>query len=896
MSYRITRSPGLSLICVSLAVSILTMPLYRRADAIQEKERNKKRQMEKWVSHIQKHFKGDERVMMLNTYYRQQNYKPIYALRSSLSLLLQIPFFIAAYRYLSGLLALRGASFLWISDLGAPDQLFTIGSFSVNLMPVLMTLVNILSGMVYAKDFPFKEKLQLYGIALVFLVLLYRSPSGLVFYWTMNNVFSLIKNIYKKYVRLPRGINIFLIPAVVCLFMLALLLTGKVNTVQRGLLTLLVIAASFMPLITALWRSQKKESGKKRAKGRKLSPAVKKKTTIIFVLSGVFLTLLAGLLIPSGVIGVSPAEFVDLHDYRSPLYFMGLTTAVAAGFFLLWGGVLYYLASPDKRKSYSLALWSASVLALADYLFFGKNLGTVSTSLVFDAFPVFSPVEIVINVCVITVLLFAAVFVWKKRKSLAVRICTFLILAVTAICMVNAVKIHAKSRDIKEMAGALDTSDSGFQPVIHLSKGGKNVIVFMLDRAISAYVPLIFEEDPSLKDAFSGFVFYPNTISYGLATNYGAPPLYGGYEYTPLEMNRRSDELLADKHNEALKVMPALFWENGYDVTVCDPPYAGYTWYPDLSIYSQYEGMHTYNLEGQYTSFVDEDFSVFTNQQQQRNFFFYSLMRMIPVALQTTLYDSGNYFSTATNHAINDTFLDWYSIIDHLTELTFITDDDTNTFYISNNKTAHDVMMLERPQYIPAVYLSNTERDTVEGNIADGVTVVIRGNDETEQAHYDCNMAAYREIAKWIQYLKENSVYDNTRLIIVSDHGYRLGQYYGIDKWEDNDIECLNPVLMVKDFNADGDFHADQRFMTNADVPALAAEDLIENPENPFTGKKINSDKKDKEQYVLTEWFWDIEKNNGTTFEPDGVGHWYSVKDDMFDISNWNQLEKQPSD
>ena len=270
MSYRITRSPGLSLICVSLAVSILTMPLYRRADAIQEKERNKKRQMEKWVSHIQKHFKGDERVMMLNTYYRQQNYKPIYALRSSLSLLLQIPFFIAAYRYLSGLLALRGASFLWISDLGAPDQLFTIGSFSVNLMPVLMTLVNILSGMVYAKDFPFKEKLQLYGIALVFLVLLYRSPSGLVFYWTMNNVFSLIKNIYKKYVRLPRGINIFLIPAVVCLFMLALLLTGKVNTVQRGLLTLLVIAASFMPLITALWLSEER----KRKKARKRQEAV----------------------------------------------------------------------------------------------------------------------------------------------------------------------------------------------------------------------------------------------------------------------------------------------------------------------------------------------------------------------------------------------------------------------------------------------------------------------------------------------------------------------------------------------------------------------------------------------------------------------------------------------
>ena len=895
VSYRITQSPGLSLIFVSLAVSILTMPLYRRADAIQEKERNKKRQMEKWVSHIQKHFKGDERVMMLNTYYRQQNYKPVYALRSSLSLLLQIPFFIAAYRYLSGLLALRGASFLWIRDLGAPDQLFTIGSFSVNLMPILMTLVNILSGMIYAKDYPLKEKLQLYGIALVFLVLLYKSPSGLVFYWTMNNVFSLIKNIYKKYIRLPRGINIFLIPAAVCLSMLILLLTGRVNTVQRRVLGLLVIAASFFPLITALWRSQMKESGKKRAKHRRMSPGVRKNITGIFVLSGVLLTLLAGILIPSGVIGVSPAEFVNLHDYHSPLYFVSLTTAVAAGFFLLWGGVLYYLASPDKRRIYSAAFWSASVIALTNYLFFGKKLGTVSTSLVFDTYPVFSPIEIVLNICVFLALLFTAVFVWKKRKSLVIRICSFLILAVTAICTVNAMKIHAESTDLKEMAESLDTSDSAIQPVIHLSKGGKNVIVFMLDRAISGYVPLIFEEDPALKDAFSGFVYYPNTISYGLATNYGAPALFGGYEYTPLEMNSRSDELLADKHDEALKVMPALFWENGYDVTVCDPPYAGYNWHPDLSIYSQYEGMHTYNLEGLYTSFSDEDFAAFTNQQQNRNFFFYSLMRMLPVPLQTTVYDSGNYFSTATNHAVNDTFLDWYSIIDHLTELTFISDDDTNTFYMSNNKTAHDVMMLERPEYIPAVYLSSTERNTVEENITDGVTVVIRGDDETEQAHYDCNMAAYREIAKWIEYLKENNVYDNTRLMIVADHGYRLGQYYGIDQWEDNDIECLNPVLLVKDFNADEDFHADWTFMTNADVPALAVENLIKNPENPFTGKAINSDEKDKEQYVLTDWLWDIEKNNGTTFAPDSTGHWYAVKDNLFDISNWRQLEEQPS-
>lgn len=35
-------------------------------------------------------------------------------------------------------------------------------------------------------------------MALFFLVFLYTSPSGLVFYWTLNNLFSLVKTIFYK--------------------------------------------------------------------------------------------------------------------------------------------------------------------------------------------------------------------------------------------------------------------------------------------------------------------------------------------------------------------------------------------------------------------------------------------------------------------------------------------------------------------------------------------------------------------------------------------------------------------------------------------------------------------------------------------------------------------------
>ena len=181
LMYRIFANPGVAIIFVSIAVQLLVLPLYKQSDAMQEQERNKQKEMERWVKHIKKTFKGDERFMMLQAYYREVGYKPAYAIKGSFSLLLQIPFFMAAYNYLSSLSLLKGASFLGIADLSLPDGLISIGGLSLNLLPILMTAFNIISGIIYTKGFPLKDKVQTYGLAAVFLVLLYQSPAGLVF-------------------------------------------------------------------------------------------------------------------------------------------------------------------------------------------------------------------------------------------------------------------------------------------------------------------------------------------------------------------------------------------------------------------------------------------------------------------------------------------------------------------------------------------------------------------------------------------------------------------------------------------------------------------------------------------------------------------------------------------
>jgi hypothetical protein len=131
-------------------------------------------------------------------YYRECDYKPIYALRSSFSILIQIPFFLAAYLFLSNHPDLKGLSFRFIKDLGAPDGMINIAGRTFNLLPIIMTVANCISGAIYSKGHPVREKAQIYALAAVFLVILYASPAGLVLYWAMNNILSLVKNIFYK--------------------------------------------------------------------------------------------------------------------------------------------------------------------------------------------------------------------------------------------------------------------------------------------------------------------------------------------------------------------------------------------------------------------------------------------------------------------------------------------------------------------------------------------------------------------------------------------------------------------------------------------------------------------------------------------------------------------------
>jgi len=101
---------------------------------------------------------------------------------------------------------------LFIKNLGAPDAIINYG---VNVLPLLMTAINCTTSAIYTRSFPLRDKVQVYALALVFSVLLYNLYSALVLYWTLNNIFTLAKNILLKF---KNAKNLYLCSVVCLLF------------------------------------------------------------------------------------------------------------------------------------------------------------------------------------------------------------------------------------------------------------------------------------------------------------------------------------------------------------------------------------------------------------------------------------------------------------------------------------------------------------------------------------------------------------------------------------------------------------------------------------------------------------------------------------------------------
>ncbi|GHU64625.1 membrane protein [Spirochaetia bacterium] len=871
--FRIFKNTGFAVIGVSFAVTFLCLPLYIVAEKWQEKERDIIKSLTPGIKLIKSVFKGDEQYMILSTYYRQNHYHPVYALRNSFGILIQIPFFIAAYSFLSHQETLRGEHFFFIRDMLQSDSLLRIGALRLNLLPILMTAINCISGAVYTKDLPAQNKIQVYGTAAIFLLLLYNSPSGLVLYWTMNNILSLVKNIFYKF-KNPLKILYFVLCFAAALFIIYLLFFNDRDLTRRLYLVWLTLFVFFTPLIIKFIVYIEKNF---------LSVLLTndKNRFLLLILSCLLLAVLTGLCIPGGVIASSPTEFSFIDSYTSPFIFLIYSFCKFFGSFVFWPLCIYFLFNRHIQTILTVLFSFAAFNAVVSNFAFQGSYGVISTAFTFNSTGVLSMNVLfnMLNILSIMIVLITVLWLIKKEKiPLLISASGIVLVSLSTLTGYNFTQIQ---KEYHELALRQSTSEAPVHtvtPVFSLAKDKPNVIVFMQDCAINGFVKPIFEEHPQLQEQFDGFTLYPNTVSFAMHTLMGAPPLWGGYEYTPKEINNRDTVPLIEKNNEALLVLPVLFEKEGFNVTVTDPSWANHEWIADTSIYDQYENINAFNTKSRYSSlwYGENNFGEdeITAKKIIRNIFWFSVLKISPSLFRPIIYDTGWYWGTEDFGDSLVDFIDSYAVLDFLPELTAYDSEKPAALLITNEAT-HEPSFLQYPDYVPRSKITN------------------RGSGKYSYSpFYHVNNAFYLKFGEWLTELKRNGVYDNTRIIVVSDHGA------GIEaNLASTDIpipgerrEKYNPVLLVKDFNAHGQLKFDMSFRTNADTPVLATAGIVGNPVNPFSGKPLITSQDIDGAYISINHLPLARQHGKYTFKI-REDQWIFVHDNIFDENNWEKPE-----
>ncbi|MGA2775148.1 MAG: membrane protein insertase YidC [Candidatus Omnitrophota bacterium] len=198
--FRILHNWGWTLVVFSLVIYLLLYPLtLKQMRSMKEMQALQPKIEALRQTHKDNPQKLNKEIMEL---YREHKVNP---LGGCLPLLLQMPIFFALYQVLMRSVALRGANFLWIKDLSEPDRLFllpftlpVLGN-ELNILPILMTI-----GMFIQQKFSMakavgeaaeQQKIMLIVMPLMFGLIFYRMPSGLVLYWFINSSLMLLSQI-----------------------------------------------------------------------------------------------------------------------------------------------------------------------------------------------------------------------------------------------------------------------------------------------------------------------------------------------------------------------------------------------------------------------------------------------------------------------------------------------------------------------------------------------------------------------------------------------------------------------------------------------------------------------------------------------------------------------------
>ena len=202
--YSIIPNWGVSIILLTLFIKILLFPLQQKS----LKSSARMGEVSPKLKEIKEKYKDDPEKMNAATMalYKEADIHPF---MSFIPTLIQFPILLAMYGLLNKHFELRGAMFIpgWIMDLSAPESVlsfpFTIPFIGneLHLLPIIY-LATMMLLMIYTQKSTgganngAMQIFMTYFFPIIFFFVLYNTSSGLLLYWTMSNVFSIIQQFF----------------------------------------------------------------------------------------------------------------------------------------------------------------------------------------------------------------------------------------------------------------------------------------------------------------------------------------------------------------------------------------------------------------------------------------------------------------------------------------------------------------------------------------------------------------------------------------------------------------------------------------------------------------------------------------------------------------------------
>ncbi len=753
-SANITGNYGVGLFILSAISAFAFLPLSKIALASQAKENAFQDIIRPQIATINSTSSGANKNAAINRLYKRYGYHPIFGIRSAFGVLLQVPFLTGAYYMISALPEIKGQSFLFISDLSLPDGLL----FGVNLLPILMTIINI--GVVFTtKGLAKKDIIQALIIAFFFLILLYPAPSALLIFWTSNNLLFLMQNLLpvRKIKKTKKS-------------------TGKIYNF-------------FFPQISA----QELQT-----------------YTYLYFLSLAALMLMIFFYLPSEFYLSEPDFFnIPIREFLFSMFPYASVSALVIMLIWLW-------SNNSTRRIIALCAFFLLIFALVNKFIVVRDYGVLAGGHLTDANKLMEANLIFrdLLVSVFVALILFSLFQWNKIKQYRLHFLAFLTLPPLILTGMNSFKMPNVGTDKKDNIAHENTSH-GLSPKeinsIHsYSKEGENIVILILDQFTGGHIePMI--NDPWFQDFkkdLDGFVWYPDTLSVGSNTGSSILALHGGEEYS-LDKLAKLSITPEEKASKAMYILPRNLAKYNYESILLsyypDPkPYAAkYINSNDHPLLIDQLPINKFILSSKNIPF--KLFSRETNINTTMNSFalVISLYQLAPSLIKRSIFIN-NWAGTKKIFAIHNMkrVARDLDLTRFFLNSTLKADHAKNTFKLLHSDLSHHPFHLKS--------------DTVELTLNPDI-VKSKHVEDYMALHYYTERHIISFIIEYVKQLKKLNIYNNTKIIIVSDHGYADSQ-----KVKGYSIGRPHALLMVKDFNSSGDFKVDPSLMTNADTPMLA--------------------------------------------------------------------------